>query len=204
MRLPNGVVFQSTLPARGATPGTADDRRAAAISIHAPRTGSDTGARIRPRFSATFQSTLPARGATAQGYQINPATIFQSTLPARGATYQIKPGNPAENFNPRSPHGERRYHLLNLHSVFQFQSTLPARGATKADMSSLKPEAAISIHAPRTGSDCRSARQMAKRCNFNPRSPHGERQLFARARIIESIISIHAPRTGSDAGKQFR
>ena len=33
-----------------------------------------------------FQSTLPARGATAQGYQINPATIFQSTLPARGAT----------------------------------------------------------------------------------------------------------------------
>ena len=35
---------------------------------------------------AAFQSTLPARGATAQGYQINPATIFQSTLPARGAT----------------------------------------------------------------------------------------------------------------------
>ena len=34
-------IFQSTLPARGATPGKRDVIRRALISIHAPRTGSD-------------------------------------------------------------------------------------------------------------------------------------------------------------------
>ena len=124
--------FQSTLPARGATSGgqarrpRAGDfnprsphgerhfrrngnRRERLISIHAPRTGSDskdersalgiaisihaprTGSDInrfshRPCIDA-FQSTLPARGATGQGTRpIYSTTEFQSTLPARGAT----------------------------------------------------------------------------------------------------------------------
>ncbi len=102
-------VFQSTLPARGAT-GTAarggdgfrhfnprsphGERRhvnafiarAGLISIHAPRTGSDS--------------------------------------------FQIKQGLRPENFNPRSPHGERRWRLLMPLELLRFQSTLPARGAT--------------------------------------------------------------------------
>ena len=36
-----GAVFQSTLPARGATIGLQPRQRIAVISIHAPRTGSD-------------------------------------------------------------------------------------------------------------------------------------------------------------------
>ena len=36
-------VFQSTLPARGATSTTADAIQAVAVSIHAPRAGSDVG-----------------------------------------------------------------------------------------------------------------------------------------------------------------
>ena len=55
-----------------------------------------------------------------------------------------------------------------------FQSTLPARGAT-AQQTQEWGSFAISIHAPRTGSD--------------------GRVLEADALII---ISIHAPRTGSD------
>ena len=34
--------------------------------------------------------------------------------------------------------------------------------------------------------------------DFNPRSPHGERQMADIARITGISISIHAPRTGSD------
>ena len=56
------------------------------ISIHAPRTGSDTNV-IGSAASGAFQSTLPARGATATIYNFDPS-IF--------------------DFNPRSPHGERR------------------------------------------------------------------------------------------------
>ena len=63
---------------------------ACGISIHAPRTGSDlTAQRIEAKDE--FQSTLPARGATK----------FRHT-----ATFSAK------NFNPRSPHGERRVSLL--------------------------------------------------------------------------------------------
>ena len=80
-------LFQSTLPARGATElfgGHAGNRR---ISIHAPRTGSDVTTSPRMCAARVFQSTLPARGATW----------------TRWAAYST-----AGNFNPRSPHGERR------------------------------------------------------------------------------------------------
>ncbi len=38
--------FQSTLPARGATPPDEGWKRNRPISIHAPRTGSDVGGRV--------------------------------------------------------------------------------------------------------------------------------------------------------------
>ena len=78
----------------------------------------------------------------------------------------------------------------------------------------------ISIHAPRTGSDgvigvpCAAAvdfnprsphgerqdetRHAATSGNFNPRSPHGERRSFPTPGLSDAGISIHAPRTGSD------
>ena len=123
------------------------------ISIHAPRTGSDIdGFNLRDA-DEKFQSTLPARGATmavrATGYSCR----FQSTLPARGATHDqldYRPHAPISihaprtgsdgadrhtknarpDFNPRSPHGERRKPQSASCANGQFQSTLPARGAT--------------------------------------------------------------------------
>ena len=82
-------LFQSTLPARGATRRFAFFDAAIQISIHAPRTGSDAYCANSTVFSALiFQSTLPARGATGQGYRRawRRVQAFQSTLPARGAT----------------------------------------------------------------------------------------------------------------------
>ena len=81
------------------------------------------------------------------------------------------------HFNPRSPHGERRRLDLHVPSLPSFQSTLPARGATKVT-GTFDQHHYISIHAPRTGSD--SAR-------MNWLTVHG--------------ISIHAPRTGSDQNR---
>ena len=107
--------------------------------------------------------------------------------------------NTDPNFNPRSPHGERRAnrlhrntvaHRISIHAprtgsdlpleiyflvLVEFQSTLPARGATRSKCR-CRLEFGISIHAPRTGSD------LAVSC----------------MRMLLSI-SIHAPRTGSDS-----
>ena len=84
----------------------------------------------------------------------NSVSTFQSTLPVRGAT---------------KDHGE-------AWQTAEFQSTLPVRGATQVPL--LVPRHhAISIHAPREGSD-------------QPR----------RSARLLSDISIHAPPEGSDAG----
>ena len=77
-----------------------------------------------------FQSTLPVRGATADAQKPMLVTLFQSTLPVRGATICPICGEP----------------------VRVFQSTLPVRGATPHEYPGGRA-AAISIHAPRTGSD---------------------------------------------------
>ena len=102
-------IFQSTLPARGAT--------------------YNEFIKIDPN---GFQSTLPARGATYAsslggfaGGDFNPrsprgerrsmssispvSASFQSTLPARGATTKSRAVSAVlPYFNPRSPRGERR------------------------------------------------------------------------------------------------
>ena len=83
-----------------------------------------------------------------------------------------------------------------LRAVIQFQSTLPAWGATRLDVS-YPSSTSISIHAPRMGSDLSILFVRRSKFNFNPRSPHGERQPISLFDDTCSI-SIHAPRMGSD------
>ena len=78
-----------------------------------------------------------------------------------------------------------------------FQSTLPARGATLT-LSRDGHRMQISIHAPRTGSDWERYATDLHNKHFNPRSPHGERQIRCMVCVQLIRISIHAPRTGSD------
>ena len=123
--------FQSTLPARGATPGRMEDPHDLQISIHAPRTGSDKKKGFK-RCRLDISIHAPRTGSDRQRKIrdfISPR--FQSTLPARGATERTMAlANCQTDFNPRSPHGER-----------------PVVTAEE------NAEAVISIHAPRTGSD---------------------------------------------------
>ena len=104
----DGLLFQSTLPARGATKWTAlkglitefqstlPARGATVIATAFALAPNDFNPRSphgeRPRLTwwselrKGFQSTLPARGATQKADIALPRTAFQSTLPARGAT----------------------------------------------------------------------------------------------------------------------
>ena len=86
--------------------------RAFSISIHAPRMGSDDGGRVWYRDYDYISIHAPRMGSDcASG-----ATMCSTT----------------SDFNPRSPHGERRYERNGLYGRnTRFQSTLPAWGATK-------------------------------------------------------------------------
>ena len=169
------------------------------ISIHAPRTGSDDLMDKRFKAAKKFQSTLPARGATAQ-----PKYIPRSR----------------RDFNPRSPHGERR-HGEQKNMRHRMISIHAPRTGSDGNADEMTAASRISIHAPRTGSDRhrlellrphgdfnprsphgeRPARAVRRRLtgHFNPRSPHGERPAGSIQHILHRTISIHAPRTGSDA-----
>ena len=103
-------IFQSTHPTRGATKANKIIYFSPTISIHAPHTGCDTLCRRIRGGACSFQSTHPTRGATNGDYHAD--------------VYEL-------NFNPRTPHGVRRY-ALYLDGVKKlFQSTHPTRGATQ-------------------------------------------------------------------------
>ena len=101
--------FQSTLPARGATRFAPAKRQNARISIHAPRTGSDSH-RAEPSVFHDISIHAPRTGSDTRLTSAGRGTgRFQSTLPARGATNsRSRETAKSFHFNPRSPHGERR------------------------------------------------------------------------------------------------
>ena len=95
-------IFQSTLPSRGATTGSAGGT----AQIHyfnprSPRGERQYVPRIRLQF-AEFQSTLPSRGATRSFSKKLKTSSFQSTLPSRGATPVFC--------------SERRRHAISIHA----------------------------------------------------------------------------------------
>ena len=78
-----------------------------------------------------FQSTLPARGATRRRHaRVEYAVDFNPRSPHGERRPAPCAGDSRCNFNPRSPHGERRIYDVFDMETFLFQSTLPARGAT--------------------------------------------------------------------------
>ena len=151
--LGSSTIFQSTLPVWGAT-------------LHLI---------MSPSMVIVFQSTLPVWGATRNTGSIMTAWTFQSTLPVWGATLsaledkikamisihapRVGSDNCAvgrafqpQDFNPRSPCGERPKQNVFFANCKRFQSTLPVWGATIVNVQD-RISKAISIHAPRVGSD---------------------------------------------------
>ena len=123
--------FQPTLPARGATIFQFSGGGAAIISTHAPRTGSDLALSSTLGEDRKFQPTLPARGATDDLVTRMYAYGISTHAPRTGSDMRwCMAFAGATDFNPRSPHGERRQTIANESEIIQFQPTLPARGAT--------------------------------------------------------------------------
>ena len=266
------LIFQPTLPARGATRRAGVRRRSDGISTHAPRTGSDLTYQPETRWQIDFNPRSPhgERPASTAGdghtSHFNPRSPHgERPTPAAGAppeqvisTHAPRTGSDtpadrhaagADDFNPRSPHGERHDLLVNgLWHDQIFQPTLPARGATPTAATRWSSAARISTHAPRTGSDPPPPRATAEAekisthaprtgsdeqvrehrlapdnfnprsphgerqssrfprqegGHFNPRSPHGERRICSRLQCYHTPISTHAPRTGSDSNREL-
>ena len=124
------------------------------ISIHAPREGSDSAGYNRTDI-LVISIHAPREGSDHATCPLSLSGLqFQSTLPVKGAT-------------------DIRFHE---ETESLFQSTLPVKGATD-EWTAFWGFVAISIHAPREGSDKTN----------HPGTLH-------------LTISIHAPREGSDLG----
>ena len=173
------AIFQSTLPARGATafpclaaraysnfnPRSPHGERqlhstptppAGDISIHAPRTGSDKDDDLLRVWLDEISIHAPRTGSDA---------AFPC-LAARAYS----------NFNPRSPHGERHLQIVVCGGFVPISIHAPRTGSDTGMCGGCRVTVGISIHAPRTGSD-----------------------LFPAVISCHKYISIHAPSTGSDA-----
>ena len=197
-------------------------RSSSTISIHAPRTGSDCSTSSVPSSPIRFQSTLPARGATFVAVFRERGDLISIHAPRTGSDQSAtRRAGAGAYFNPRSPHGERRKCPSGFRAPVHFNPRSP-HGERRGLLAIRFTFFNISIHAPRTGSDPLAAcaavpipafqstlpargatwltiPPLITTAYFNPRSPHGERQLYSRCPIHSQPISIHAPRTGSDA-----
>ena len=216
------ALFQSTLPARGAT-ALAPSKRCCFSKFQStlPARGATAGPLGRKPVIYKFQSTLPARGATPFLSRRIKRGTFQSTLPARGATadgYDCR--RIADDFNPRSPHGERppasgrdrRCSGISIHAprtgsdekLFAHQIATvisihaPRTGSDGRRPRDRAPLTRISIHAPRTGSDDIADITITIWGLFQSTLPARGATLFRALRRAHIVISIHAPRTGSD------
>ena len=148
-------LFQSTLPTRGATRNARTVEASGPISIHAPHTGSDfqssdakynwtiisihaphTGS--DPIVNAHLKADEISIHAPHTGSDLTLGEIEESFVlisihaPHTGSDMRNRAFSAysASYFNPRSPHGERRFIRSFYGLSARFQSTLPTRGAT--------------------------------------------------------------------------
>ena len=192
-----------------------------AISIHAPRGGSDTNPAIRQRRNGNFNPRSPW-GERPHADGALPQTLPISIHAPRGGSDSVNvvifDGH--LDFNPRSPWGERHQYFDSQKRTFGFQSTLPVGGATanRALMESppifqstlpvggatllfrfvVNLLAVFQSTLPVGGATRRRRWSSCPAHDFNPRSPWGERRKPFLTQTKAISISIHAPRGGSD------
>ena len=192
------LLFQPTLPVRGATALLHGFQFVKDISTHAPRAGSDI-AGVEASSGARISTHAPRAGSDPSFLPcVSHSRRFQPTLPVRGATDQLDSAFNGPDISTHAPRaGSDSFRLNPLVRIL------------------------ISTHAPRAGSDWVERAKSPVRTDFNPRSPCGERpkvpplssplRLFqptlpvrgatrrcVRTSTSTSSISTHAPRAGSD------
>ena len=199
---PRGGVFQSTLPAGGATeqiylyllqtkdfnPRSPQGERRVRTCVN----GRDPRGDFNPR--------SPQGERLFSALRLVHCPNFNPRSPQgerRFARRHIRYKN--LHFNPRSPQGERLRNFSSYVIIIVFQSTLPAGGATCRIVIDLIVPVCISIHAPRRGSDRTARAAKCASCKISIHAPRrGERPSFRTRGLDADCISIHAPRRGSD------
>ena len=149
------------------------------ISIHAPRTGSDTISDAPRGGGSIFQSTLPARGATVLPETQRAASrVISIHAPRTGSdTIRIYGAHHNGNFNPRSPHGERRKAGRENGRSLHFNPRSP-HGERRNPFIQRRFRRNFNPRSPH-GERRVSPFESRRASNFNPRSPHGERRLVS-------------------------
>ncbi len=215
------MVFQSTLPARGATdkerglyiinlhfnPRSPHGERQPVlqtknanlnISIHAPRTGSDA----KPLTAEDVLSiSIHAPRTGSDRFRTLYRNLLMISIHAPRTGSDAKPLT-AEDVLSISIHAPRTgsdrfrtlYRNLLMISIHAPRTGSDARLAVLSDMME------ISIHAPRTGSDAFLLMLHAHIAQFQSTLPaRGATSWDYISEAYGAYISIHAPRTGSDA-----
>ena len=192
--------FQSTLPARGATPLFLFVRVTEVISIHAPRTGSDF-CTMPVRFAICyFNPRSPHGERPKQLLTLGQKALFQSTLPARGATFNFYGQQSYEYISIHAPRTGSDHSGRPVGKLGEISIHAPRTGSDEMVRMLTGGTSMISIHAPRTGSDQMDSAERAD-YRISIHAPRTGSDKLLRHRSAQGDISIHAPRTGSDCAK---
>ena len=123
-------------------------------------------------------------------------------------------------FNPRSPHGERQQRaplfpvqrVISIHApltgsdrgvcpprcgIRSFQSTLPSRGATLFGQRSALARSDFNPRSPHGERQAAVKDRFCEPSNFNPRSPHGERLVNFCTCYSTSLFQSTLPSRGA-------
>ena len=141
--------FQSTLPARGATP--------------VPSSPVKRPAHFNPRSPHGERHALS--GCASYFPNFNPRSPHGERQTPRRRYCR------AGDFNPRSPHGERRRRTLRRRTSRQISIHAPRTGSDIATRIPVDTHSIISIYAPRTGSDIASYFRNNRRWRFQSTLP---------------------------------
>ena len=106
------------------------------------------------------------------------------------------------NFNPRSPHGERRYVFLRTSRHFEISIHAPRMGSDAAIIRGKTSSFLFQSTLPAWGATSHALLIARTESSFQSTPPAwGATESFTNFRR-KSIISIHAPRMGSDPDKE--
>ena len=189
--------FQSTLPARGATYLNEKNAVAIVISIHAPRTGSDTASATASPVGNKFQSTLPARGATPPTKLLPAFWRISIHAPRTGSDPRPTVSIPMTMISIHAPRtGSDSTVSTSVTRTKRFQSTLPARGATRIDAAFFCVTVFQST-LPARGATTAKLKMLDSEL-FQSTLPARGATRALNVGLAVGSISIHAPRTGSD------
>ena len=145
---------------------------------------SPCGERPRSRMvsdsTREFQSTLPVRGATSENVVVLNNGLISIHAPRAGSDVADLLRAGYVEISIHAPRAGSDFSVRN----FRIKDTISIH-APRAGSDTRVPHAPaqlpISIHAPRAGSDPQNQATRFRPCDFNPRSPCGERRRARRA-----------------------